>query len=335
MARPRLRSPEYRLKQRTNGVFYISWTECGVTKRVSTGTKNRESAKTFLRQFEAGASAPKAKSSLIADIIDAYVPTRKGKASYTSIKSTCGIISGYFGHLEPAHITQPLVSAYAKWRLGQGKSNSTVYTDLLFLKASVNWAIRQKILPESAKLTFEQPLRRSPPREKWCTKEEAKKIIEGAKAPHIKMFLILGFMTGHRREALLSLKWDMVDLENRIIDFGEGNENKRRAVVKINDTLYNTLKKAKEVATTKYVIEYGGDRVRDVRRGLGEACKRAGVEKITPHVMRHSAATWLAMSGTEIREAARMLGMSEVTFEKVYGKHHPDYLKNAAAALDF
>lgn len=335
MARPRLASPEYRLKQRANGVFYISWTECGVTKRISTGAKDRETAKTFLRQFEAGASAPKTKSNLIADILEAYVPTRKGKSSYTSIKATCGIISGYFGHLEPDHITQPLINAYAKWRIAQGRSNSTVYTDLLFLKASVNWAIRQKILPEVAKLTFEMPLHRSPPRDRWCTKEEAKKIIDGAKAPHIKMFLILGFMTGHRREALLSLKWDQVNLEGRIIDFGEGNENKRRAIVKVNETLFRALTDAKEIATTKYVIEYGGDRVRDVRRGLKDACKRAKVERITPHVMRHSAATWLAMSGTEIREAARMLGMSETTFEKVYGKHHPDYLKNAAAALDF
>lgn len=280
-------------------------------------------------------NAPSVKSNLLSNILDAYSDSRKSRVSYSSIKSTCGMLKKQFGHLEPQHITQPLITAFAKWRIAQGMSNSTVVTDLIFLKACVNWAIKQKILEPTVKLTFEQPLRRSPPREVWCSKEVAQKIIAGAKAPHIKLFLILGFMTGHRREALLSLKWENVDLENLRIDFGEGNETKRRAIVKVNRTLLDALKEAQGFSTTKYVIEYGGGRVSDVRRGLKEACKRADVDRITPHVMRHSAATWLAMSGTSMREAARMLGMSEVTFEKVYGKHHPDYLKNAAAALDF
>ncbi|MCA1941598.1 MAG: site-specific integrase [Caenispirillum bisanense] len=279
-------------------------------------------------------------------ILDAYVESRRGKASFGSIKATCGGLRKHFGQLKPQHITQPLVNGFALERKRQGKSNSTIYTDCLFLRAAVNWAIGQKTLPAEAKLTFEMPVRRSKAREDWRDKDEARRIIDSAKAPHIRLFLAIGFMTGHRREAILSLRWSppndpdslsgWVDMKARRINFGVGTENKRRAVVPINDFLFAELERARDVATTPWVIEYGGDRVRDVRRGLEEACKRAGVPRITPHVMRHSAATWLAMSpDISMREAARLLGMSEAIFERVYGKHRPDFLNAAASALSF
>ena len=36
--------------------------------------------------------------------------------------------------------------------------------------------------------------------------------------------------------------------------------------------------------------------------------------------------------GVQLWEAAGFLGMSTETLQKVYGHHHPDYLKNAARA---
>jgi hypothetical protein len=37
--------------------------------------------------------------------------------------------------------------------------------------------------------------------------------------------------------------------------------------------------------------------------------------------------------GTEVWEAAGYLGMSEQTLRTVYGHHHPDYQRKAAAAI--
>lgn len=37
------------------------------------------------------------------------------------------------------------------------------------------------------------------------------------------------------------------------------------------------------------------------------------------------------MSGVPLAEVARLLGDSEKTVERVYGKHSPDYLKGAVA----
>jgi integrase len=48
--------------------------------------------------------------------------------------------------------------------------------------------------------------------------------------------------------------------------------------------------------------------------------------KVSPHTLRHTAATWLMQIGVSTWEAAGFLGMSEKTLRDVYGHHHPDYL---------
>jgi hypothetical protein len=37
--------------------------------------------------------------------------------------------------------------------------------------------------------------------------------------------------------------------------------------------------------------------------------------------------------GVPLWEAAGFLGMTDETLERVYGHHHPDYLRNAARAF--
>lgn len=55
--------------------------------------------------------------------------------------------------------------------------------------------------------------------------------------------------------------------------------------------------------------------------------------RVTPHTLRHTAATWLMQRGVPIWQAAGFLGMSAEVLEKTYGHHHPDYLKDAADAI--
>jgi len=49
--------------------------------------------------------------------------------------------------------------------------------------------------------------------------------------------------------------------------------------------------------------------------------------------MRHTAATWLMQAGTDLYEAAGYLGMSPEMLWETYGKHHPDFQRNAATAV--
>jgi integrase len=55
--------------------------------------------------------------------------------------------------------------------------------------------------------------------------------------------------------------------------------------------------------------------------------------RVTPHTLRHTAATWLMQRGVPIWQAAGYLGMSAEMIERTYGHHHPDYMRGAAQAI--
>src|SRR6266700_2453694 len=53
------------------------------------------------------------------------------------------------------------------------------------------------------------------------------------------------------------------------------------------------------------------------------------IENVTPHTLRHTAATWLMQAGTDLWTAAGYIGMTVEVLERIYGHHHPDYLGEA------
>jgi integrase len=55
---------------------------------------------------------------------------------------------------------------------------------------------------------------------------------------------------------------------------------------------------------------------------------------LTPHTLRHTWATRLMQRGVSIWEASGYRGMSRETLERVYGHHHPEFLRNASKALN-
>jgi hypothetical protein len=82
-----------------------------------------------------------------------------------------------------------------------------------------------------------------------------------------------------------------------------------------------------------FVISENGERLRDVKRGFASACRRAGLDGVSPHVLRHTCATWLMQRGVPMWEAAGFLGISRETPERVYGHYPPEYLRTATEAL--
>jgi integrase len=82
------------------------------------------------------------------------------------------------------------------------------------------------------------------------------------------------------------------------------------------------------------VVEWNSRPIADVRKGFQAAVKAAGLgPEVTPHILRHTCATWLMQSGVDLWDAAGFLGMTVKQLEDTYGHHHPDYQREAAEAL--
>jgi len=61
----------------------------------------------------------------------------------------------------------------------------------------------------------------------------------------------------------------------------------------------------------------------------------AGLEDVSAHVLRHTAAVWMAEAGVPMDEISQYLGHSNVEItRRVYARYSPDYLRKAASALE-
>jgi len=320
-----------RLWKHTNGTFYVLYGP-RLKRRVSTRARDRREAEKYLAQFIVGSQEPViASAATVGSILGDYA-TERGPAvrSRKTLDGAAAILKRHLGDLKPSHLTPTVIKRYASER---GASAGTILREIGVLRAALAWAVREKRIPLAEKPQIQAPVKTPPPRDRWITKDEARALLAECHEPHVRLFVLLGLMTVARMSAILEARWGQVDFERRVIDYGPGHGNKRRAVVPLNDDVFRALQAAKELACSDYVVEFRGKPVQTVKNGFKAACGRGGLSGVTPHILRHSGATWMALDGVPLAEIARMLGDTEATVEKVYAKHHPDYLRSAARAL--
>jgi integrase len=83
-----------------------------------------------------------------------------------------------------------------------------------------------------------------------------------------------------------------------------------------------------------FVVEWNGRPVQSIKRSFRKVRKAAGLgPDVTPHTLRHTAATWLMQAGTDVWQAAGFLGMSVEVLIDTYGHHHPDFQADAAEKI--
>ena len=74
--------------------------------------------------------------------------------------------------------------------------------------------------------------------------------------------------------------------------------------------------------------------MRSVRKAFAAAVRVAGLdEAVTPHILRHTAATWVMQNGADLWQAAGFLGMTPEMLQSRYGHHHPDFQRDVAEAV--
>jgi len=176
-----------------------------------------------------------------------------------------------------------------------------------------------------------------PPKERYLTRTEVERLLAAEASPHIRLAILLMLTTAARVTAVLELTWDRVDFQRRQINLrnGEGSR-KGRAIVPMNETIYAALIEARRAALSDHVIEWAAKPVKSIKRGFARVVDNAGLEEVSPHVLRHTAAVHMAEAGVSMDEIAQYLGHSETRITAaVYARFSPSHLMQAAKALEF
>jgi integrase len=260
---------------------------------------------------------------------------------------------------------------YVKWRVRQVVrsckphltnrparfvTEAAVRRELEDLRSAINHHRREGLCSEIVSVWLPE---KSTPREVWLTRAEAARLVRAAwrakqvwhnketqrdVGKHIARFILVGLYTGTRHAAICNAALHpavgsgYVDLDRGVFQRraqGARPTKKRQTPVRLPDRLLAHLRRWRRLGiATRAVVEWNGKPVRSVRKGFAAAVKAAAIDKsVTPHALRHTAATWLMQRGVDLWQAAGFLGMTVETLEQVYGHHHPEFQREAAESL--
>jgi integrase len=118
---------------------------------------------------------------------------------------------------------------------------------------------------------------------------------------------------------------------------GKRETKKRQPPVPIPPRLLAHLRRWRVKGIIRqHVVEWNGEPIKSVKTAFKSAVALAGLPgRVTPHTLRHTAATWLMQAGVDKWEAAGFLGMTVEMLDRVYGHHHPQHLKKAARSIGY
>lgn len=322
------------------GCWYIVWTERGRSRERSTGTTDRARAEIALAEFLQArdrCAGPRDPSQvLVTDLLNEYLQERGPKvAAPERIAFAVLKLTDFWEAKSVAEVTPYACGGYGASR---SCSDGTVRRELGVLRAAINHGHRSGRLTRPVSVDLPD---RPEPRNQWLSRNAAAALLRAARTKqarlYLPLFILIGLYTGRRKEAILSLRWSQVDLGARLIDFevaGRKRTNKRRGRVPIPARLFPHLERARRRGTDLgHVIHRNGEPLKDIKKGFRAACDRAQLEAVSPHTLRHTAATWLMQAGTDPWQASGFLAMSMETLMRTYGHHHPDYMRDAAEAI--
>lgn len=325
---------------RLRGKLALTFERDGKRHRYSLGTDDAREALNIAPALYAELTRPT--GTRVRDLWTAYCLDKHGKAVLSTMEHTWKALGKRFGDRDGDRITIEDCRAHIAERRAQrtkqcpeGVQDGTIHTELGHLRTVLVWAEEHGIITKAPKI--ERPSKPEP-MERHLTREEAHRILSAAKAPHLQTAIHLMLGTAARITALLELTWDRVNFEKKLIHLRNPDDTvkrKGRAIVPINSSLMAALREARKGALTEYVVEWAGQPVKSLKRSIATAAKEAGLEDVSAHVFRHTAAVWMAEAGVPMEEISQYLGHSNVEItRRVYARYSPDYLRNAASALE-
>jgi integrase len=151
-------------------------------------------------------------------------------------------------------------------------------------------------------------------RVRFLSDDERTKLL-GACRPHADLYLalVLALTTGARRMEVMSLRWGQIDFARKVITLHDTKNGERRSLPLVGEafTLLQARSKVRNLKDDRIFPPTAKARKAeylDLRAPWEDALKAAGIADFHWHDLRHTAASYLAMSGVSLVEIAKVLG---------------------------
>lgn len=234
-----------------------------------------------------------------------------------------------FLNKSPEEISKDDVKSYMAKRLSEKSVSSTI----LFL-AAIKYAYTN-ILEKDPTASIKRPKKeRKIP--SVLSKQEIKKLLGVISNSKSKLMVSLIYACGFRVSELVNLKILDIDLIEKIGYVRQGKGKKDR-VFNIPEFLLEELQeqvKKQEGKEFLFTSNSGKMTTRNIQKIVSSASKRAGLNNVHCHTLRHSFATHLLEDNVDIRKIQELLGHSDLSTTQIYTHVSAEELKKIKSPID-
>lgn len=327
--------PDYTLVKLANSPnWYIQWWERGHTRRASTRTADRQQAEQVLAAFRLVKAEAPVEDLTVTALLDWYWESYARSETMRPDSAALSIryLKPFFGATPALSLSLDMQEAYVEHRRALGAGHESIRRDLSTLSAALHRAVKRRKLDHVPPTLHLTP---SPPRERFLSRSEAARLMWALRGPrqrHVLLFVRLALYTGARTGAILDLTWDRVDFEGETVDFrvpGRRITKKRRTLAPMTATMRRMLLHAKKHARSRYVVSWAGERIDRVAKSVITNAEKAGIEDFSPHILRHTFASWAVRKRVPIYMVGKALGQTVASTTERYAKLAPDDVRAA------
>ncbi len=288
-----------------------------------------------------------AKRHTLAELVERYiaevVPSRR-KADHQVLTAQLRWWSSRLGAYTLADVTPSMIADHRD-RLAKGEGMSghkiapaTQNRYLQALSHAFSVAVREWEWLEDNPIRRVRKLKEPRGRVRFLSEDERQRLLEvckESKCRNLYPLVLLAISTGARQGELLSLRWPDIDLDRGLATVHHTKNGERRALPLAGPAL-------QELKSRSRVRRIDTNLVFANRRGVAPfpraawdlALERAEIEDFRFHDLRHSAASYLAMTGATLAELAEILGHKTLAMVKRYSHLTEQHTSRVVARMN-
>ncbi len=243
--------------------------------------------------------------------------------SPNSIRNYSGTVRTFLDLAErkfthPDEINEEIIEKYVYWKVEKHKISASHQRMIV---ASID-KFYQALYDKKLNIQHLYPSRKAKPLPNYLTLSEVKSMIDAVDNKKHLCIIKMLYGAGLRLGELLNLRLSDINSENRLIYIRKAKGNKDRVVMLSSGILEDLRQYYKKYKPKEYLFEGqngGMYSEKSVQNVVKNAASKAGIKKkVTPHTLRHSFATHLLESGTDIRYIQQLLGHKSIKTTEIY-----------------
>ena len=298
-------------------------------------------AKRWAEETEAALSSGRYLSSLVAkrhrvkDVFNAYEPEilDRLKDPYSRLKHLA-VWHSKLGDMALADL-QPYHIKNFREKLRHQVSNATANRYVASLSAALGFAVKELGWIENNPALRVKKLREPKGRTRFLSDEERDNLIDACalfvKYPEMQTIVLIAITTGMRRGEILNLRWADCDFKSRRFIVRDSKNGTSRSVPLVGPALTSLVGccKVRPLANKALIFpshtEGAVNTPLDIDHAWQLVRKAAGLTNFRFHDLRHTAASYLAMSGAGLREIGDILGHKSLSMTLRYSHLTEDH----------